>query len=382
MDIFICKSIGKRAYEMSIFYNGNEWRNSLDNFKERIETIRYAETVSEKVNKAKEILSITDYILKYDALSIFDGMKLNDEDNYFKRFLEYRSEASIEYQYVDCDASLLCVTMYVLLSNILKVDNILPQYRSSVKYEIRKDGMRFKGDTLTSALYPIKLYLGCLWEKAHESKRLQANKKYLEFYQLFDYVAKTGIPVAPEGEWIEYCLKHSDTIWNAMDEPVRQFLRSYMMFGNYMRIPGNSYLTGNKRWLSFNTARSNRGKWDTVDTLLIKIYVFYRCHDVTYLESIFTEQHRAIAQETISWLKEFKDWKTFLEENCLYAFVNSDSLIPICMKTGKEINGISAEKYDAIPKNYQEFLVFFRQLAERIQARNVCLYEKIIKKDR
>ena len=96
MDIFICKSIGKEAYGMSIFDNENEWRNSLDNFKERIEAIRYAETVSEKANKAIELLSTTDYILKYDALSIFDGMKLNDEDNYFKRFLEYRSEASIE----------------------------------------------------------------------------------------------------------------------------------------------------------------------------------------------------------------------------------------------------------------------------------------------
>lgn len=354
----------------------------MDNFKERIEAIRYAETVSEKVSKAKEILSNTDYILRYDALSIFDGIKLNDEDNYFKRFLEYRSEASIEYKYVDCDVSLLCVTMYVLLSNILKADNILPQYRSNVKYEIRKDGIRFKGDTLTSALYPIKLYLGCLWEKVHENKRLQENKNYLEFYQLFDYVAKTGIPVAPEGEWIEYCLQHSDTIWNVMDEPVRQFLRSYMMFGNYMRIPGNSYLTGNKRWLSFNTARSNRGKWDTVDTLLIKIYAFYRWNDVMYLESIFTEQHRAIAQETVYWLKEFKDWETFLEENCLYSFVNQDSLIPICMKTGKAINGGSVEQYDAIPKHYQEFLVFFGQLAERIQARNVCLYKKIIQKDR
>ena len=382
MDIFICKLIVKVAYGMSIFYNENEWRNSLDNFKERVDAIRYAETVSEKVNKAKEILNTTDYILKYDALSIFDGMKINGEDNYFKRFLEYRSEASIEYQYVDCDASLLCVTMYVLLSNILKMDNILPQYRSSVKYEIRNVGMRFKGDTLTSALYPIKLYLGCLWENVHENKRLQANKKYLEFYQLFDYVAKTGIPVAPEGEWIEYCLKYSDIIWNVMDEPVRKFLRSYMMFGNYMRIPGNSYLTENKRWISFNTARSNRGKWDTVDTLLIKIYAFYKWNDVRYLESIFTEQHRAIAQETISWLKEFKDWKTFLEENCLYSFVNQDSLIPICMKTGKAINGGSVERYDAIPKNYQEFLVFFEQLDERIQARNVCLYKKIIQKDR
>ena len=156
-----------------------EWRNRLDNFKERINAIRYAETVSEKVNNAKGLLSYTDFIMKYDALSIFDGMKLESEDNYFKRFLEYRSEASIEYQYVDCDASLLCVTMYVLLSNVLKADNILPQYRSGVKYEIRKGGMRFKGDTLTSALYPIKLYLGCLWKKVHENKRLQASEKYL-----------------------------------------------------------------------------------------------------------------------------------------------------------------------------------------------------------
>ena len=56
MDIFICKLIGKEAYGMSIFDNENEWRNSLDNFKERIEAIRYAETVSEKANKAIELL--------------------------------------------------------------------------------------------------------------------------------------------------------------------------------------------------------------------------------------------------------------------------------------------------------------------------------------
>ena len=86
------------GFHPGLFNNENERRNSLDNFKERIEAIRYAETVSEKANKAIELLSTTDNILKYDALSIFDGMKLNDEDNYFKRFLEYRSEASIEYK--------------------------------------------------------------------------------------------------------------------------------------------------------------------------------------------------------------------------------------------------------------------------------------------
>lgn len=71
-----------------------------------------------------------------------------------------------------------------------------------------------------------------------------------------------------------------------------------------------------------------------------------------------------------------------MEENCLYSFVNQDSLIPICMKTGKAINDVSVEQYDAIPKDYQEFLVFFEQLAERIQARNICLYKKIIQKNR
>ena len=63
--------------------------------------------------------------------------------------------------------------------------------------------------------------------------------------------------------------------------------------------------------MSFNTARSNRGKWDTVDTLLIKIYAFYKWHDVTYLESIFTEQNRAIAQETVSWLKNLRIGRRF-----------------------------------------------------------------------
>ena len=52
------------------------------------------------------------------------------------------------------------------------------------------------------------------------------------------------------------------------------------------------------------------------------------------------------------------------------------------MKAGKAINDVSVEQYDAMPKNYWEFLVFFGQLAERIEARNFCLYKKIIQKNR
>ena len=90
-----------------------------------------------------------------------------------------------------------------------------------------------------------------------------------------------------------------------------------------------------KRAPSFNQARSKRGKWDTVDTLLIKLYAYFKYNDIQYLKNIFTSNKEELAKETEVWLNSFKDWNDFLNQNCLHAFVDSNTLIPISMKTGK-----------------------------------------------
>lgn len=354
----------------------NNIRNDMF-FRQELYNIKNSENIFEKVSLAKDLLINSDFVVSQNILSVFDDDKCNNERNYFKKFLEYKDNISNIYKGVDCDVSLFCITMYVLLSSKLKLNNVSYQYGSKVKYEIKTSDMRFKGDTLTSALYPLKLYLGCLWKRIDGDDKLKKNKNYAEFYKLFDYVARTGIPVAPTGEWNEYCYKHSDIIWNAMDTPVKDFLRCYTMFGNYMRIPGNSYHIGGRMWTSFNMARSNKGKWDTIDTLLSKIYSYYKWNELKHLESIFTVKQEEIGLETLKWLNEYNDWDEFLNENCLYPFVDANTLIPISMKTGKIIRIDELKEYDATPKNYQEFLIFFEQLSKRIILRNESIYDKL-----
>ena len=153
--------------------------------------------------------------------------------------------------------------------------------------------------------------------------------QYKDFYELFNTIARTGVPVAPTGDWNSYCYEYSDIIWNAMDEEAKDFLRSYNMFGNYMCIPGNSYQVNGKVWTSFNMSRSNKGKWDTVDTLLVKIYGYYKYSDVSYLEAIFTDKKTELTEETINWLAGFVDWNDFINKNALQAFVDKTTLTPI-----------------------------------------------------
>ena len=238
----------------------------LNNYK--LDKIKNAKTLSEQKNRTKDLLTTTDFIFQKDVLTFFDDEKSSKEENYLKKFLEYKNTKS-RYGYADCDVSLPCTTMYALLNNKLDTSNIINQFGSKIKYQIINNSQCFRGDTLTSALHPLKLYLGFYWERINSDTKLQ--KKYADFYRLFKNVSQDHIPVVEEGKWNNYCYENSDTIWNAMDEPAKEFLRCYTKFGNYMCIPADH----TKRAPSFNQARSKRGKWDTVDTLLIKLYAYF-----------------------------------------------------------------------------------------------------------
>lgn len=374
--------IFSRKKEKTVVSSSNSCvdEKSTMTIKQSVDNLKKAVTIAEKVSIAKDLLITTDIIKTESVLCQFDDDKWYSEKNYLKKYLEYKSNTSSTYYGVDCDVSILCVVMYALLDNKLSLTDIVNQYSSKHKYEIRCNDVRFKGDTLTSALHLLKLYLGCLWREIDDNEQLKRIKKYKDFYDLFNTIARTGVPVAPTGDWNSYCYEHSGVIWNAMDEEVKDFFKSYNMFGNYMCIPGNSYQVSDKAWTSFNMSRSNKGKWDTVDTLLVKLYGYYKYSDVSYLEAIFTDKKTELTEETIKWLARFDGWLDFVNKNALQPFADETTLIPISLKTGNPIKINEAKTYDAIPKNYKEFLIFFSEVSKRIALRNECIFDMLSSK--
>jgi len=374
--------IFSRKKEKTVVSSSNSCvdEKSTMTIKQSVDNLKKAVTIAEKVSIAKDLLITTDIIKTESVLCQFDDDKWYSEKNYLKKYLEYKSNTSSTYYGVDCDVSILCVVMYALLDNKLSLTDIVNQYSSKHKYEIRCNDVRFKGDTLTSALHLLKLYLGCLWREIDDNEQLKRIKKYKDFYDLFNTIARTGVPVAPTGDWNSYCYEHSGVIWNAMDEEVKDFFKSYNMFGNYMCIPGNSYQVSDKVWTSFNMSRSNKGKWDTVDTLLVKLYGYYKYSDVSYLEAIFTDKKTELTEETIKWLARFDGWLDFVNKNALQPFADETTLIPISLKTGNPIKINEAKTYDAIPKNYKEFLIFFSEVSKRIALRNECIFDMLSSK--
>lgn len=354
--------------------------------KERLVSLKSTKQHKEKLLKAKELIVNTDILIQENVLAYFDfdnDMWYNEE-NYFKKFLEYKKKSNGAYNNVDCDVSLLCVVMYSLLNDNLCIKDIVNQCNSESKFEIRTNDAIYKGDTLTSALRSMKLYLGCLWEDINKNEELKNEKKYYDFHKLFDSVSyRVPIPsIEPTINWEEYCYQNSEIIWEAMDNSARSFLKSVFKFGNFMCIPGKSYQITEKFWTSFNIARSCAGRWDTIDILLWKMYLYFTNKDKRYLFSVFAtkkEIKKIITEETELFLKDMgtAEWEQFIEKNCLDDFVCERSKVPISMKTGTEISLDEDERYIAIPKTIDEFKEYFNQLSDRIDKRGKKMLKRL-----
>jgi hypothetical protein len=331
-------------------------------------------------------LTETDFILTKTALYPFEDEASKKESNYLKKFLEYKEPKA--YNGMDCDVNLYSVVMYGLLEYGNDFDlNKIEKQDSIEKYQIIENGERFRGDTLTSALTFIKKYLTFLWCEI-DNGRIENNGFYSEFYDLFT-ANKTSLKTKDEKmdnknyKWDDYALKYSDIIWNVMDESVKEFLRVYQMFGNYMCIPGKSYFLFNNKyeWCSFNTLRSNGGYFDSVDALLSNIYAYFKYNNEVYLYMLLGGKGKEdVVEETKKWLEDFyeNNWNIFVEKNCLRAFVDKD-LKPISMKTGQAIPDDILEKgtYYCKLESYEESLVFFEQLSKRIVWRTIDIYKKV-----
>lgn len=310
----------------------------------------------------------------------FDNETWAMEKNLFKKFLEYKKRNGY-YNGIDCDVSLAAITSYKLIYPYLNDKQISLQKTSKYKYEFNVDNFIYKGDTLTSALTVIKKYLGFLWKEIDNSKEMKDIEKYQAFYNLFDGVSSKDIPIAKKGKWNEYCYNNAEIIWNAMDDSAKLFLKNYMKLGNYICIPGNTYKCKNSdKYVSFNTARSNYGTWDTVDTLLWKIYQYFETKDIKYIEEIFTCNKKQLTSDFLKWNEDFNihSWDDFIEVHKLQGFISDRR--PVSLKDGNPIQLDIGKNYNAIPTNYDECLKFFETSKDAINYRTKNLYEYIINK--
>lgn len=340
------------------------------------ETITKEQNVQKRIEAAMNVLLETDIVESGNVISFFEDEVWLSERNYFKKLLEYKTSRGF-YGDADCDVSILSMAMYCLLYEYLTSQDVFLQYGSKVKYELKKGNRRFKGDTLTSAITSIKLYLGYLWKEIDENKIKYSRTKFEDFYNIFSGVATTGVPCAKEGGWMKWCANNSSLIWDVMADEVKDFLCAYNDFGNYICIPGESYALGERKYTSFNMSRSCFGKKDSVDALLLGFYRYFSTNNILLLEKLFSQKSKEIAIETINWLFEFhiNSWENFIKMNCLEDFVDPNSMIPISMKTGEPIT--INDEYNPMPESLEECSTYFSQLSTRIKLRNTRINQHI-----
>lgn len=341
--------------------------------------IRNTNDITEKELLMHEVLGKSKFIFEESLLMQNDDSKWGEEKNSLLKFLEYRKTKG-HYKQMDCDVSLAAVVTYKLMYSFLNNKKISAQKANRSKYEfLIEDGTVYRGDTLTSAITTIKRYLGFLWKEIDKSDELKENIKYSDFYDLFEKVSAKGIPCAKEGTWDSYCAtpEHANIIWNAMDNEARLFLDNYMRMGNYICIPGNTYAVTAKIFVSFNTARSNMGKWDTVDTLLWKIYQGFKENNIEYIEKIFTVKSKELAKGFQKCNKDFSitSWDDFIKVHCLQDFIEDGK--PISLKSGKPIELDIRDEYDAMPNSYDESVVFFKTLSDLIGYRSKRIWSLV-----
>ncbi len=330
--------------------------NIKNNMFELLLTIQETEDMQQKMELMQEVLLHSEFCENYNFLLQFecgvDGEVWRKEKNQLRKFLEYKDKKSETAFYgdADCDVSLAAMVAYKLLYSDLGNATLERKFNSNLRYEYSLDGVRYGGDTLTSAHTVLKRYLDFA---GIQSKNLQTEK------------------------WNEEVAARVDEIWQQMDEKAKAFLKQYMTLGNYICIPCKGYQLPSGYWTSVNCGRSNYGQWDTVDRFLWKMYQYFYTNDSTKLLELFTDYKEVLRDDVLAWNEQFhiKTWNDFVEVHALQDFVEVlDSKKktygrPMGLKSGKKIDVPIEEEYNPMPQNEEECKVFFEIATSCIQKR-------------
>lgn len=360
-----------------------------------MQDIRNSKGLKEKILLMKEIIIDKEFHLRENYLIQFDDEIWEKEVNYFRKLIAYKAATTKEnckkfnnntYMDADCDVSLASVIVYCIMYYLQGFENFISlQFGSHKKYEISipNYSMRFRGDTLTPAIYLIKRYLGCLWKEICSSDEMKENERYGKFYNIFFEIAPDHeVLKAPNDDWFKYNYDNADIIWNAMGKEAQDFLFNWLTTGNFIAMP-----------IYINPSRSslNGKREDTVDTLLWNIYKFYYFYESEgafsakqHVENIMSGKYKEKAVENfIKWMEMHMTWNEFINMYCLQDFVEvlGDGKYgrPISMKTGQLIDCQIKENYYAKPNTLKQYESFFRNVNKKIQLRSERIFNIIDK---
>lgn len=334
------------------------------------------EPVKRKVNLMIEIFK-TDFFQNHSLLAQFENDEAwMSENNYFKKLLEYKKKNGF-YGDADCDVSLAAILSYsILQDHFLSIENIKFQTNSNRRYEIiDMEGKSYRGDTMTSAYTVIKRFIGHVWKDIDE-KSTQRSENEEEFYGITSKVAKRTMNLYnyTELSMEEWYYSNAEVIHNILCEKepkACEFLQNYTRLGNYIEMP-----------IYVNPSRSNFGKSDTIDTLLLKIYQYYKEKDngdITKAKERIVElcyKDMNAVNNCFKWLDNFTDWIDFIDKHHLHK-ATGENKVPISLKTGKEIEDSMFDVYDPLPSSLSEFHVFFETVNEIIEDRTKKLVEEL-----
>lgn len=205
----------------------------------------------------------------------------------------------------------------------------------NVKYELLKDDMIFRGDTMTSIWTVLKGYLKL----------------------------KNGISEISENDtWESFFLRECDKL--KLSNQAGNFLQLGHSIGNFLPVPPG-----------FNVGRSNFGKWDSWDLTLSQIYEWYLensyQHNSKALERLFINDKNkdTTVLNCEKWLLDFGTWDNFIKENCLTAFVDKKGIPKKFFKSHTLDN--------PLPRTLGEYEEFFATVNECIEIRGKEIVRKL-----
>lgn len=265
------------------------------------------------------------------------------EDEKKKNLLKlnlYKLSGQLDVRHIrefDCDSCEDVTEVYNKAYKWLNDYNIEKQRNKTVKYELVKDDVYYRGDTMTSPLTPLKRYFVL---QGFDEKTIRKN---------FD----------------DFVLDNISNI--NISENASNFICNTHSIGNFFPVPQG-----------FNTGRSNFGKWDSWDLVMKQIYLWFQDNPNISVQTNNTALTKLLSNSKnvgdavnhcVQWLKNFSDWKDFVNGNLLNSYVDSK---------GKPISFFKNHSLEnPLPNTLEEMEEFFKNANNCILKRGIEIDKKL-----
>lgn len=265
------------------------------------------------------------------------------EDEKKKNLLKlnlYKLSGQLDVRHIrefDCDSCEDVTEVYNKAYKWLNDYNIEKQRNKTVKYELVKDDVYYRGDTMTSPLTPLKRYFVL---QGFDEKTIR--KSFDDF--VLDNISNINI-----------------------SENASNFICNTHSIGNFFPVPQG-----------FNTGRSNFGKWDSWDLVMKQIYLWFQDNPNISVQTNNTALTKLLSNSKnvgdavnhcVQWLKNFSDWKDFVNGNHLNSYVDSK---------GKPISFFKNHSLEnPLPNTLEEMEEFFKNANNCILKRGIEIDKKL-----